>query len=40
MIQSRIYTICDDNGRELKIVIKSAYEIQKANRFKGEVIKK
>ena len=39
MIQSRIYTVYNYDGTELKIVIKSAYEEQKVNHFKGEVVK-
>ena len=39
MIQSRIYSVYNNDGTELKIIIKSAYEEQKINNFKGEVVK-
>ena len=37
MIQSRVYTVCDDEGMELKLSISSAYKIKQTNKLKAKL---
>lgn len=34
MIQSKIYTVCDNEGKELKLSISSAHKIKQTNELK------
>ena len=37
MIQSRVYTVCDDEGKELKLSISSAHKIKQTNKLKDKL---
>ena len=37
MIQSRIYTVCDDEGKELKLSILFPHKIKQTNKLKDKL---